>query len=178
MRLTARLVLLSLAASSAACVDTRPPKITKINDGPISLSPRTGQLNDFVGVIDAKTAEDIERRLKDYRRTSGTDVVIVIVPSTDGHLLEDHASEIAKQWRLDPTSERDARVLLYIATDDQQMRVQVTKPLWEVLPNDELDRFQAELQHYFEAGNFSEGISHFVDEIIAKLSSRREAFVK
>ena len=87
-RQTLKILLVLFAGFFAACIDSRPPKITKVMDGPIDLPARQGFINDYARVIDDSTIQKLESELLAFKEKTNVDFVIVIVNSKDGFSIE------------------------------------------------------------------------------------------
>lgn len=158
-------ILLIIAIGVSACADPRPPTISKAVESPIELPPRIGLVNDFAGALDAASRQHLEPELTAFQKESGIDFIIVIVQSLDGHSLEDHSMEIARQWCLDCKRESRGQILLDIAMKDQEFRFSVSEPLWHDLPNEELEKLQNDLEASFSNDDYSQGLERVVSKL-------------
>jgi uncharacterized membrane protein YgcG len=166
-------LVLVMTISLAHCADPRPPKITKVLESPIELPYRIGFVNDFAGVLENSARQKLDSDLDEFQQQSGVDFVIVIVESKGGYSLEDHSLEIARQWCLDCRPQSRGEVLLDIAMKDQEFRFNVSKPLLNDLPNEELEKFQQALEQSFSDGEYSQDLIDVVSKIRAKFMQRK-----
>lgn len=162
------LILFWAIALTSACLDDAPPRIVRVEEIPL----RQGFVNDYVGVIGAETKQRLESDLASLRRQSGVDFVIVLVDQKGDQTIDQHAMDVIKQWELD-TCCRGA-ILLDISMHDHEWKINVSKPLWEDLPDDYLESLQPSMQNSFTNGDFSEGVSNFVAAMRRKLREREQ----
>ncbi len=96
-------------------------------------------VNDFAGVI----SDDAERRMVEtgqaLQQQTGAQIVAVTVPSLDGQSVEDYAIDLANDWGIGQESE-DNGVLLLIAVEERQLRIEVGLGLEGALPDGKTGR--------------------------------------
>jgi uncharacterized protein len=166
-----RALTLMLVVVFAGCGDTRPPKISKASEKPIEVPTRQGYLNDFVGVLEPTTRQNIESDLRALNQKTGIDFVIVLSESADGYSLEDHSMEIARQWCLDCRRNGKGEILLNILIRDEQFRLNVSKPLLNRLPDDVVSELQRALESSFVQDRYADGLTELVSKIRTKIDN-------
>ena len=173
-RQTLKILLVLFAGFFAACIDSRPPKITKVMDGPIDLPARQGFINDYARVIDDEsTKQELESELLAFKEKTNVDFVIVIVNSKDGFSIEDHSMAIAKQWCLECRSDGSGEILIDIAMQEGEFRRNVSAPLWSALPDDEIARLSSSLEQSFSRQEYSDGLSKIVRSVTNRVLSHQ-----
>lgn len=100
----------------------------------LEVPPLTGRVVDRAGVI----PEDVERRITDrlaaYEQRTGHQVAVLTVPSLEGDPIEDFSVRVVEAWRLG-TEGRDDGMLLLLAVQDREVRVEVGYGLEGAVPD-------------------------------------------
>ena len=134
-----------------------------------ALLPLTGRVVDQAGMIDAATEQGLFSRLEAFEAKSSDQIVVATLDSLDGDTIEDFANRQFREWGLGQAGE-DNGILLLVARDDREMRIEVGYGLEGTL-TDLHSKLIIEntMVPAFRAGDFSGGISKAVDDIIMVL---------
>ena len=136
----------------------------------ISLPKPTAEffVNDFANVIDAEDEQAIFNMAKSLYESSGnsTQVVVVTIDSLDGNSLEEYANELFNQWGIG-SKENDDGVLLLLAVNDRESRIEVGYGLEGTLTDGKTGRIQDDYMiPYYRDNDFSEGLKSGVEAIV------------
>ena len=133
------------------------------------LPALTGRVVDNAGMIDDAAERDLVAKLAAFEQKSSDQIVVATVPNLDGEAIEPYANRLFRAWQLGQTGENNG-ILLLVSRDDRAMRIEVGYGLEGTL-TDLHSRLIIEntMIPAFRAGNFSEGISKAVDDIILVL---------
>jgi uncharacterized protein len=82
-----------------------------------------GLVNDFAGVMEPSTRETLTRILSDLQRKTGVDIAIVTVKDLQGLDIDTYATDLFATWGIG--SRNDEGVLILLATDDREIKVEV-----------------------------------------------------
>lgn len=109
-------------------------------------------------LLNAEQKNAIEQKLINYADTTSTQIVVVVVPTTQGEETWRYAFDIADKWGIGQEG-KDNGILLLIAKDDRNITIQTGKGV-EHLLTDALSKLiiENEIKPEFRAGNFYEGI--------------------
>lgn len=129
-----------------------------------------GFVNDFAGVIDAESEGRLSAQLSALQKEGEVDLAVATVETTGGVPIFDYSLSVACGWGV---GGKRGGILLLVATGDRQWRIQLSRNLERVLPDDELKEIGGRMNEPFRAGRFGEGIERAADEIIRKLEERR-----
>ncbi len=88
------------------------------------LPPPTNYVNDLAQVLTPEQQQRLEVRLQSFRRRTGLQSVVLIVPSLQGDVLEDVAVEQFKRWGIGTKKENNG-LLLFVAVEDRAVRIEV-----------------------------------------------------
>jgi uncharacterized protein len=93
-----------------------------------------GRVTDLANVIDPATEAEIDGRLEQLERQTSSEVAVVTVPSLEGTPVEDYAMRLFKEWGIGQAKE-DNGVLVLVAPNEREMRIEVGYGLEGVLPD-------------------------------------------
>lgn len=125
-----------------------------------------GFINDFVGVINEQDKETLENKLQTFEKDSGNEIAVVIIPSLKGDYIEHFAIKLFQDWGIGKKDVNNG-VLLLVAIDDRQMRIEVGYGLEGALTDAQSSWIiNNELKPAFQKGDYSAGINNAVDQII------------
>jgi len=99
-----------------------------------NLPKPAGRITDLANIIDSATESELDSRLNELERTTSSEVAVVTVPSLDGVTVEDYAVRLFKQWGIGQ-SKTDNGVLVLVAPNEREMRIEVGYGLEGVLPD-------------------------------------------
>ena len=102
---------------------------------------------------------------------SGIQLVVATVKSLDGQEIEPYANELFRAWKLGEKN-RDNGVLLLVAPGERRLRIEVGYGLEGTL-TDALSKviITNAIAPRFKAGDFGDGITRGVDDIITVLTT-------
>lgn len=154
-----------LAAASIVVLFTIAPAFA------ISYPALTGRVVDQANIIQPGTRATIEQKSADLEEKSGIQLVVATVNSLEGQEIEPYANELFRKWALGEKKKNNG-VLLLVAPNEHRVRIEVGYGLEGTL-TDALSKviISNAMTPRFKAGNFSEGISRGVDDIITVLTT-------
>jgi len=137
----------------------------------INFPALTGRVVDQANIIQPDTRVAIEQKLADLETKSGIQLVVATVNSLEGQEIEPYANELFRKWALGEKKKNNG-VLLLVAPNERRVRIEVGYGLEGTL-TDALSKviISNAMTPRFKAGNFSEGISRGVDDIITVLTT-------
>ena len=147
-------VLLALALAASA--QTPAPGLQPI--------PRlAARVTDLTGTLTAEQQTALEQKLAAFEAAKGSQLAVLIVPTTHPEEIEQYSIRVVDQWKLGRGTVGGKRVddgaLLLIAKDDHRMRIEVGYGLEGVLTDAMSNRIISEtIAPAFREGNFYEGI--------------------
>ncbi len=93
-----------------------------------------GRITDLANVIDAGTEAELDRRLDQLEQQTSHEVAVVTVTSLNGTSVEDYAVRLFKEWGIGQ-AKQDNGVLVLVAPNEREMRIEVGYGLEGVLPD-------------------------------------------
>jgi uncharacterized protein len=131
----------------------------------------TGRIVDQANVISADARRAIEPKLVDLEAKSGIQLVVATVNSLEGQEIEPYANALFRNWKLGEKTKNNG-VLLLVAPKERRVRIEVGYGLEGTL-TDALSKviITNAITPRFKAGDFSDGVSRGVDDIITVLTT-------
>lgn len=145
----------------------------------INVSPLpapTGYVNDYAGVLDDATKQQIEDKIKEFKDSSNptTELAVAIVRSTGDRDIFDYSLAVARGWKIGTDQANNPGALLFVAVDDRKYFTQVSRDLEGDLPDAAAGSLQRQfLVPQFRQGNYGKGISDTIDAYIRTIQAAR-----
>jgi len=147
-----------------------------INTSP--LPPSTGFVNDYAGVIDPATKQQLETKLKNLKETTNpsVEIAVAVVKTTGERDIFDYSLAVARGWKIGSKDDDNPSALLIVAIDDRKYYTQVSRDLEDELPDGLVGSLQRQnLVPEFRKGNYGKGISDTVDAYISAIRNKGNA---
>ncbi len=163
-------IILFMAASAGISQENQP---WSQNVSP--LPPPTGFVNDYAGVIDPATKQQLEAKLKAFKESTNPSVelAVVTVRTTGDRAIFDYSLAVARGWKIGSKSDDNPSALLLIAIDDRKYFTQVSKDLEDELSDGTVGSLQRQfLVPEFKKANYSKGISDTLDAYIEAIRNK------
>lgn len=126
-----------------------------------------GRVNDLAGMLSDDFEVRLTRQLEALEQETGAQVVVLTVATLDGDPLEDFAIRVAETWQLGRSGVDDG-VLLLIARDERQIRIEVGYGLEGAIPDAVAHRIISGLiTPRFREGDFDGGVEAAAGAIAA-----------
>ncbi|HEX5801991.1 MAG TPA: TPM domain-containing protein [Azospira sp.] len=127
----------------------------------------TARVTDLTATLSAEQKASLDARLAAFEGEKGTQIAILLVPTTQPEAIEQYAIRVAEQWKLGRQGVDDG-VLLLVAKDDRKLRIEVGYGLEGALNDATAKRIIAEtITPQFRERRYYEGIDAGLGRIIA-----------
>ena len=93
-----------------------------------------GYVNDFANLLNPQARAALDQRLRDVEAKTSSEVALATVTSLDGVPIEEYANRLFKQWGVGQ-EKTDNGVLIVVAPNEREMRIEVGYGLEGVLPD-------------------------------------------
>ncbi len=141
--------------------------VTAFAQGVLPVPALSGRVIDQTGTLDAGQTASLEAALAALETRKGSQVVVLIVSSTQPEDIASYANRVANSWKIGRRDVGDG-VLLIVAKDDRRVRIEVAKTLEGAIPDLAAKRIIDEaITPGFKRGDFAAGLSAGVDQIAA-----------
>lgn len=124
----------------------------------VAVPPLAARVTDLTGTLTAEQRAALESRLQEYEAQKGSQIAVLIIPSTAPETIEQYSIRVAEQWQLGRKGVDDG-VLLLVAKEDRKVRIEVGYGLEGVLPDAVGKRIVSDdIAPHFKQGDFYGGI--------------------
>ena len=135
------------------------------------VPPLAARVNDLTGTLDAATQARFESKLEAFERRKGSQVVLLMVPTTAPEPIEAFAIRVADDWKIGrgkvDGQKVDDGVLLLVAKDDRRLRIEVGYGLEGAIPDARARQVIEDLiTPRFRQGDFAGGVEAGLDAVM------------
>lgn len=124
------------------------------------------RVTDLTGTLTPDQRAQLEHKLTAFEARKGSQIAVLIVPTTKPEAIEQYSIRVAEQWKLGRKKVDDGAILL-VAKDDRALRIEVGYGLEGALPDAIAKRITDDIiVPRFKAGDFSGGVDAGVDAMI------------
>jgi len=124
------------------------------------------RVTDLTGTLTAAQQQQLEARLAAFEEQKGSQIAVLLVPTTEPETIEQYAIRVAEQWQLGRKGIDDGALLL-VAIGDRNLRLEVGYGLEGVLPDVIAKRIVSDvITPYFRQGDYFGGLSAGVERVI------------
>jgi len=139
----------------------------------VAVPPLSGRVVDQTGTLSAGDISSLTQKLKDLETRKGSQVAVLIVPTTEPETIEQFSIRAAEAWKIGRRRIDDG-ALLVVAKNDRKLRIEVGYGLEGSLTDATASRIINEIVvPKFRSGDFAGGISAGVDKMIAVIDGEK-----
>ena len=125
----------------------------------VAVPPLTAHVTDLTNTLDSSQIQSLDTQLAEFEKTKGSQLAVLILPSTQPETIEQYSLRVVEQWKLG-RKKIDDGALLIIAKVDRKMRIEVGYGLEGALNDATAKRIIAEvITPPFKQGDFAGGIT-------------------
>jgi len=124
---------------------------------------------DQTGTLDAAQREALEAKLTAFEGTTGSQMVVVIVPSTQPEDIADYTQRLGDAWKIGRKDVGDG-LLVVVAKNDRRVRIAPAKALEGAVPDLAARQIiDNAITPAFRAGDYAGGLNRAVDQLSARV---------
>jgi uncharacterized protein len=139
----------------------------------VAVPQLTGRVVDQTGTLSSSDIAQLTQTLADLERRKGSQIAVLIVPTTDGEAIEQFSLRVAEAWKIGRKKVDDG-ALLVIAKNDRHLRVEVGYGLEGALTDVTAKRIIDEvITPKFRSGDFAGGISAGINRMIGLINGEK-----
>jgi uncharacterized protein len=132
----------------------------------VAVPPLSGRVVDQTGTLSGSDVAALTQTLKDFEARKGSQVAVLLVPTTAPETIEQYSIRVAEAWKIGRKKVDDGAILV-VAKDDHKLRIEVGYGLEGALTDVTARRIIDEIiTPKFKAGDFAGGIAAGVDRIL------------
>src|SRR6478735_239711 len=90
----------------------------------VAVPPLTGRVVDQTGTLSSGDIASLTQTLRDFEARKGSQVAVLIVPTTAPETIEQFSIRVAEAWKVGRKKVDDG-TLLVVAKDDRKLRIEV-----------------------------------------------------
>lgn len=132
--------------------------MTAASQAEVPVPPLDARVTDLTGTLTPEQTAALEQHLAQFEARKGSQIAVLILPTTRPEAIEQYSIRVVERWKLG-RGDVDDGVLLLVAKDDRELRIEVGYGLEGVLPDAIANRIIDEtIAPRFKAGDFHGGI--------------------
>jgi uncharacterized protein len=127
--------------------------------GEVAVPPLRAHVTDLTGTLSAQQIQDLDSRLREFERRKGSQIAVLMLPSTQPETIEEYSIRLAESWKIGRARVDDG-VILVVAKNDRKLRVEVGRGLEGAIPDAIAKRVVSDvITPHFRSGDFYGGIA-------------------
>ncbi|HXZ55234.1 MAG TPA: TPM domain-containing protein [Burkholderiales bacterium] len=132
----------------------------------VAVPPLRARVTDLTGTLSPSQIQSLESRLRDFERAKGSQVAVLVLPSTQPETIEEYSIRVADAWKVGRVRVDDG-VILVVAKNDRKLRIEVGYGLEGAIPDAVAKRVVSEvIAPHFRIGDFYGGIAAGTDALM------------
>lgn len=132
----------------------------------VAVPPLQARVTDLSGTLTTEQRQSLEQQLATFEARRGSQIAVLLVPTTAPEAIEQYAIRVAESWKLGRKDVDDGTLFL-IALQDRALRIEVGYGVEGVVPDAVAKRVVDEIVvPYFRQGDYYGGIRAGVDRIM------------
>lgn len=132
--------------------------------------PTQARVVDQPGLLSPMAKQSIERLSAQHERSTGNQVILVIVNDLGGLPVESYANQLARTWGIGQKGNNNG-VLMLVGFKERKIRIEVGYGLEHVLPDAKAKRIISDMMPYLKSQKWDEG---FIQGMTAITSTIRK----
>jgi uncharacterized protein len=134
--------------------------------GEVPVPPFKARVTDLTGTLNAPQTQTLESRLAEFERAKGSQVAVLILPSTQPETPAQYGVRVYDEWKLGRKGIDDG-VLVLVAKDDRRVWIVTGRGVEGPLPDAAVKRIvEEDITPRFKQGDFYGGIHAGVERIM------------
>src|SRR5205807_10571521 len=139
----------------------------------VAVPPLSGRVVDQTGTLSVGDIAALTQTLKELETRKGSQIAVLIVPTTDGEAIEQFSLRVAEAWKIG-RKKIDDGALLVIAKNDRRLRIEVGYGLEGALTDATTKRIiDEDITPKFKTGDFAGGVSAGVKRMVGIVNGEK-----
>jgi uncharacterized protein len=132
----------------------------------VAVPQLTARVTDLTGTLTKEQTASLEQRLQSFEARKGSQIALLMVPTTAPEAIEQYALRVAERWKIGRKNVDDGAILV-VAKNDRALRIEVGYGLEGALNDATASRIIREaIVPRFREGDFYGGINAGVDRML------------
>jgi len=134
--------------------------------GEVAVPPLKAHVTDLTATLSGPQIQDLESRLAGFERGKGSQIAVLMLPSTQPETIEAYSIRLAEAWKIGRARAEDG-VILVVAKNDRKLRFEVGTGLEGAIPDVIAKRIVSDvIAPHFRSGDFYGGIAAGTDAVM------------
>lgn len=135
----------------------------------LPVPPLSGHVMDQTQTLNPDQVQALEAKLMAFEQAKGTQLVVLMVPSTMPEDIAAFAQRVGESWKIGRKDVGDG-LLLVVAKQDRRVRIEVAKTLEGAVPDLAASQIiERAIKPAFKAGDYAGGLNQGTDHLIARI---------
>lgn len=135
----------------------------------LAVPPLTARVTDLTDTLSREQAAALDAGLARFEMSRGSQIAILLVPTTKPEAIEAYSIRVAEAWKLGRKGIDDG-ILILVARNDRKLRIEVGRGLEGAVPDAVAKRIVAEvIGPRFKEGDFFGGLQAGVAQLQAAI---------
>ncbi len=135
-----------------------------------AVPPLSAHVIDTAHTLSTRQIEPLENKLVRFEATRGSQIVVLIVPTTQPEDISSYANRVANTWKIGRKEMGDG-LLVVVALNDRKVRIEVAKALEGAIPDLAAKRIiDQAMTPSFKQGDYAGGLEAGVNLITALIT--------
>lgn len=133
----------------------------------VAVPPAAARVTDLTGTLSGQAVNRLESQLATFEDRKGSQIVVLIVPTTDPEDIEQYGIRVYDAWKLGRKGVDDGAILL-VAKNDHRVRIEVGRGLEGALTDVTAGHIIADaITPHFKLGDYDGGVEAGIDQILS-----------
>jgi len=125
----------------------------------VAVPPLKAHVTDLTATLSGPQIQELESRLAGFERGKGSQIAVLMLPSTQPETIEEYSIRVADAWKIGRARVDDG-VILIVAKNDRKLRIEVGRGLEGAIPDAVAKRVVSDvIAPHFRSGDFYGGIA-------------------
>jgi len=139
----------------------------------LAVPALSGHVVDTTASLSAAGRQQLDARLAAFEQQRGTQIVVLLVPTTQPEDIASYANRVANTWKIGRREIGDG-LLLIVALNDRKVRIEVAKTLEGAIPDLAAKRIiDAAITPAFKQGDYLGGLNAGVAQLMARVTGEK-----
>jgi uncharacterized protein len=132
----------------------------------VAIPDLKAPVTDLTGTLAADQAAALDAKLRSFERAKGSQIAVLIVPTTQPEDIEQYSIRVADKWHVGRKGIDDGAIVV-VALKDRRVRIEVGYGIEGALPDATANRIiEQDIVPQFKRGDYYGGINTGVDRIM------------
>jgi len=136
----------------------------------VPVPPASARVTDLTGTLSGQAVNRLESKLAAFEASKGSQIVVLIVPTTDPEDIEQFGIRVFDAWKPGRKGIDDGAILL-VAKNDHRVRIEVGRGLEGALTDITVGHIISDtITPHFKLSDYDGGVEAGIDQVLAVVS--------